>query len=245
MSAHNIPVDRFHAASKVVFFTGAGISSESGIATFRDPDGHWAKHDPMKLASPEGFREDPELVLGWYAARRKKIRKARPNKAHLAITDFQRLFPDSMVITQNVDGLHWKAGNSPVLELHGNIDREKCFTCGRPGVERADISGEIRHCRCGGRLRPDVVWFGESLPMTTLNDAFEASRSCELFFSIGTSTLIYPAAQLPYEAARSGAFVVEVNPEETPLSEIADLTGRGLAGDILPELFREFNALIQ
>lgn len=229
---------------KVVFFTGAGISAESGIDTFRDPDGYWAKHDPMKLASPEGFRQDPELVLAWYTARRKKVRNAKPNRAHLAITKFQKLFPDSMVITQNVDGLHWQAGNAPVLELHGNINRQKCFRCDKPAEDLASEEGDMSYCSCGGPLRPDVVWFGESLPTNTLNDAFEASRVCDIFFSIGTSTLIYPAAQLPFEAARSGAYVIEVNPEATPLSDLADNSVKGLAGEMLPKILKEFNAVI-
>ncbi|MCF7807167.1 MAG: NAD-dependent deacylase [Candidatus Marinimicrobia bacterium] len=240
----NIPASRFSTNSRVVFFTGAGISAESGISTFRDIDGYWSKYDPTKLASPQGFDEDPDLVLQWYAARRKKIKKARPNKAHLAISDFQKLFTDSMVITQNVDGLHWQAGNAPVLELHGNIHREKCFTCGRPGSEVASTKGAKSYCTCGGLMRPNVVWFGESLAMSTLSDAFEATRQCDIFFTIGTSALIYPAAQLPYEARNTGAFVIEVNPEETPFSEAADLSVRGKAGEILPKIFREFNAAI-
>lgn len=239
-----IPSDRFHSNSRVVFFTGAGISAESGISTFRDIDGYWSKYDPTKLASPQGFSEDPDLVLKWYAERRKKIKKARPNHAHLAITDFQKLFPKSMVITQNVDGLHWQAGNAPVLELHGSIHREKCFECGKPGSELPATRGKRSFCSCGGLMRPDVVWFGESLAMSTLSDAFESTRQCDIFFTIGTSTLIYPAAQLPYEARNAGAYVIEVNQEETPFSEAADLSVRGKAGEILPKIFREFNAAV-
>ena len=245
MNSFDLPRDRFKTSDRVVFFTGAGISAESGIATFRDLDGHWAKHDPMKLASPQGFQADPDLVLEWYAARRRKINSSQPNRAHASITEFQKLFSDSLVITQNVDGLHKRAGNHSILELHGNIHREKCFDCGKPGPAGPGEDGRKTYCSCGGTLRPDVVWFGESLALTTLNEAFEASSTCAVFFSIGTSTLIYPAAQLPYEAARHGAFVIEVNPEETPLSEMADLSLRGRAGDIMPALLKEFYAIVE
>jgi len=242
MTVKQIPIQRFSPETRVVFFTGAGISAESGIATFRDPDGHWAKYDPMKLASPAGFREDPELVLNWYADRREAIRKASPNRAHEAITDFQKLLVNSVVITQNVDGLHARAGNRNIHELHGNIHRHKCHRCGTRAEVKPRQARKLRTCECGGLIRPDVVWFGESLPMTALNDAFEAAGSCELLFSIGTSAQIYPAAQLPHEAQKRGAFVIEINPEPTPFSAHADLCFHEQAGSILPKIYEEFHA---
>ena len=227
-----------------MFFTGAGISAESGISTFRDIDGHWCKYDPMKLASAAGFQQDPVLVLDWYAARRKNAVGAQPNAGHLAITKFQKLFPNSVVITQNVDGLHARAGNAPVWELHGNIHQQKCFTCGTAATENRKYDAGLNYCECGGVLRPAVVWFGESLPLTVLNDAYEATSGCDIFFCIGTSTQVYPAAQLPYEAQKQGAFVIEINPEATPFSTQADLSLREMAGTALPKIYEEFHAAL-
>jgi len=242
MMLENIPFERFNRESRVVFFTGAGISAESGIATFRDPDGHWSKYDPMKLASPGGFQEDPELVLGWYADRRDAICKARPNAAHNSITDFQKLFRHSVVITQNVDGLHARAGNRSIYELHGNIHRHKCNSCGKQIELSKQKMRELNYCDCGGKIRPDVVWFGESLALQTLNETFDAVQSCDLMFTIGTSTQIYPAAQLPFEAQKNQAFVIEVNPEPTPFSSQADISLRSSAGAALPKIYEEFHA---
>ena len=241
MLMQQIPFQRFNAESRVVFFSGAGISAESGIATFRDPDGHWSKYDPMRLASPQGFLEDPRLVLDWYAARRSSIQEAQPSPGHVAITRFQKLFQNSLVITQNVDGLHQAAGNLDVIELHGNIHREKCFACGALTGSLTG-TGETNYCTCGGMARPDVVWFGENLPGEALHKAFSMAMEADLFFSIGTSTQIYPAAKLPFDAQQNGAFVIEVNPEETPFSTYADVSFRGSAGVMLPKLYEEFYA---
>jgi len=245
MAGTTIPMDRFNRDSHIVFFTGAGISAESGISTFRDPNGHWSKYDPMKLASQAGFREDPDLVLGWYADRRKSINEAQPNAAHKSISDFQKLFPDSVVVTQNVDGLHERAGNHPIYELHGNIHRHKCNNCGKH-IELDDMEmRELNVCECGGMIRPDVVWFGESLPLQTLNEAFDAVQNCDLMFSIGTSAQIYPAAKLPFEAQSKGAYVIEINPEPTPFSPQADLCIHAAAGSVLPKLYEEFHAQLK
>ncbi|NQV42274.1 MAG: NAD-dependent deacylase [Candidatus Marinimicrobia bacterium] len=242
MNPTSIPLDRFNRDSQVVFFTGAGISAESGIATFRDPDGHWSKYDPMKLASQAGFREDPDLVLNWYADRREAILQAQPNAGHTSISDFQKLFKRSVVITQNVDGLHERAGNQTIYELHGNIHRHKCNSCGKIINLANENMRELKRCDCGGRVRPDVVWFGESLPRETLNRAFNAVQSCELMFSIGTSAQIYPAAQLPFEAKSRGAYIIEINPEPTPFSRKADVSVRDDAGSALPKFYEEFHA---
>ncbi len=245
MNKQLIPMERFNRDSQVVFFTGAGISAESGISTFRDPDGHWSKHDPMKLASQTGFQENPVMVLNWYADRREAIQKAKPNAAHRTISNFQKLFSNSVVITQNVDGLHERAGNRSIYELHGNIHRHKCNSCGTM-IELAKRKMRIiNRCACGGGVRPDVVWFGESLPLGTINAAFEAVQRCDLMFSIGTSAQVYPAAQLPVEAQSQGAFVIEINPEPTPFSHLADISVRQEAGLIMPQLYEEFHAQLK
>ncbi len=242
MNVSEIPMNRFSRDSHVVFFTGAGISAESGISTFRDPEGHWSKYDPMKLASQAGFKEDPELVLNWYADRREIILQAQPNAAHTSISDFQKLFRHTVVITQNVDGLHERAGNQTIYELHGNIHRHKCNSCGKRTKLTAEKMRVLNRCDCGGDIRPDVVWFGESLPQETINQAFDAVQRCDLMFSIGASTQIYPAAQLPLEAHMRGAYVIEINPEPTPFSPRTDLSVRDEAGSALPKLYEEFHA---
>ncbi len=242
MFESQIPYETFNQNSPVVFFTGAGISAESGLATFRDTGGHWKKYDPMKLASAAGFKEDPELVLKWYTDRREVALRAQPNAGHVAITQFQKLFPRSVVITQNVDGLHARAANHPVWELHGSIHRYKCFECGMMVAENQIVGTSPEYCACGGMLRPDVVWFGEDLSMEVLDKAFQTAEECTLFFSIGTSTQVYPAAHLPFAAQQNGAFIIEINPEPTSLSAYADLSLREPAGEILPKLYEEFNA---
>lgn len=244
MLRYDILHKRFGKQSQLVFFTGAGISAESGLSTFRELDGYWSKYDPMKLASAEGFRADPELVLEWYAARRKKAVEAEPNLGHLAITHFQKLFSNSVVITQNVDGLHAQAGNSQILELHGNIHQQKCFKCGTEAKSKDMGRAFLNYCECGGLYRPAVVWFGESLPVSTLSEAFSAARHCDILITVGTSNQVYPAAQLPFEAQQSGAYVIEINPEATPFSAKADLSLREPAGKALPKLYEEFYAAL-
>jgi len=245
MVENTIPVHRFSKDSSVVFFTGAGISAESGISTFRDPEGHWSKYDPMTLASPTGFEQDPELVLGWYADRREAINRAEPNAGHVTISDFQKLFKRSVVITQNVDGLHARAGNRNIYELHGNIHHHKCNNCGEQVEVSTRNMRKINKCDCGGRVRPDVVWFGESLPLQIIHAAFDQAQSCDLMFTIGTSSQIYPAAQLPFEAQSNGAFVIEINPEPTPFTPQADLCIHDAAGSVLPKLYEEFHAQLK
>lgn len=233
---------RFTQACKIVFFTGAGISAESGVPTFRDKDGYWSKYDPMQLASIKGFRGDPEVVWEWYLYRREKINSVKPNPGHVAITRLQSIFKQAVVATQNVDGLHERAGNNHVFELHGNIFTTKCLECGMtldlPATFDLKKNG-IPRCECGGMARPGVVWFGESLPRETLTEVFDHTRSADVFFSIGTSTEVYPAAQLPFDAKRSGAVVIEINPNRTPFSQQADLSIQQPAGKILPQLFEE------
>jgi len=228
---------RLRDAARVVVFTGAGVSAESGIPTFRDAQtGLWARYRPEQLASPEGFRADPRTVWEWYAWRRAKCLAAEPNPAHLAIAGLERRRPGVTLITQNVDGLHQRGGSVAPLELHGNLHRLKCFRCEAEGGDWPESLETLPRCACGGLLRPAVVWFGESLPGEVLARAAEAGLQAELFFSVGTSSLVYPAAELPFSAKRRGAFLVEINPQPTPLSPHADLCLLGPAGSILPEL---------
>ena len=241
MSAILIPaelVTRLRAARRVAVLTGAGISAESGVPTFREAQtGLWARYNPEELATPEAFRRNPRLVWEWYAWRQERVRQAEPNPGHLALADLERRIAEFTLITQNVDGLHRRAGSQRVLELHGNLFRVKCFDEDQP-VENWPDSEDIppRCPRCGALLRPDVVWFGEMLPTSVLRAAEQATANAEVFFSIGTSALVYPAAELPFAALRAGATVVEINPQPTPLSPQVTFSLNGPAGAVLPEL---------
>ena len=205
-------------AKKVVVFTGAGVSAESGIPTFRDAmTGLWTQYRAEDLATRQAFRANPKLVWEWYEWRRELVAKARPNAAHIGIARLQDCVPELTVITQNVDGLHQAAGSQGVLELHGNIRRSKCFACARIAMEWSSDRETPPRCQhCGGRLRPDVVWFGESLPERTFSFARAAAETCDFFFSIGTSSIVYPAAELPERAHRARATVIQINPLPTP-----------------------------
>lgn len=225
-------------ARRVAALTGAGVSAESGVPTFRDAQtGLWAQYDPHELATPEAFQRNPRLVWEWYAWRREKVAGVEPNPGHYALAEMERRFPEFTLITQNVDGLHRRAGSRRMLELHGDITRSKCFACSRPAEAWAK-TGEIppRCPTCGGRLRPDVVWFGEMLPERALAAAMDAAARCDVFLSIGTSSLVYPAAALPEMALGAGAVVVEINPSETPLTPRATHSLRGPSGVVLPAL---------
>ena len=223
---------------RVAALTGAGVSQESGLRTFRDAQtGIWAQHKPEDLASPEAFYKDPKLVWDWYAWRREAIKGVRPNPGHYALAEFARRVPEFTLITQNVDGLHRMAGSRDVLELHGNIRRVRCSECGEFAEDWQEIENEVPHCTvCGGLLRPHVVWFGEALPRAELESAVEAARSCEVFLSIGTSGVVHPAASLPYAAHNRGAKLVEINPQPTPLTPKVDFFLQGKSGELLPAL---------
>lgn len=209
------------------------------MPTFREAQtGLWERFDPQELATPEAFARDPELVWDWYAWRRKLITQAAPNQGHLALAEMQDIVDNLTLVTQNVDGLHGRAGSHGVVELHGNILRTRCSV---EGVEVASFEDGVSPplCpSCGAPLRPDVVWFGEMLPPEALDAASEAARGADVFLSVGTSGLVYPAAALPYEALEIGATLVEINPEETPLTPHADFALRGTAGEVLPRLVR-------
>ena len=226
-------------AESVVAFTGAGISAESGVPTFRGGDGIWAKMRPEELASMAGFLKNPDLVWQWYAHRKNVIARVEPNAGHRALVSLERLFPHVTVVTQNIDNLHRRAGSSVVHELHGNIERNYCMKCGTAYANEAVLAASgVPLCNaCGGTIRPDVVWFGEMLPEEEWERAVRAAQSADLFFSIGTSSVVYPAASLPLTAKMQGAYLVEINTERTPLTGRADEFLQGPAGDILPAIY--------
>jgi NAD-dependent deacetylase len=231
---------RLATAKCVTVLTGAGVSAESGVPTFRDAQtGLWAKYRAEELATPTAFRRNPRLVWEWYAWRRKLVADAGPNPAHLALAQMEKLFPQFHLITQNVDGLHQRAGNGRVIELHGNIFITKCFNEGTIVTNWKETDDVPPKCPdCGGLLRPGVVWFEEPLPESEMECAVAASRTCDVFFSIGTSTVVYPAAALPSEALHSGATVVETNTQPTPFTEQAHFALTDAAGVVLPELMK-------
>jgi NAD-dependent deacetylase len=234
-------IDFLPRAKSIVFFTGAGISAESGISTFRDPDGLWNKFSPMELASINGFMSNPQRVWEWYQFRRQTLNSAEPNAGHYAIANLQSVLPDVSVITQNVDRLHQKAGAKNVIELHGNIITNRCFKCSQPYEDEINLDDNIipKCNHCEGNIRPDVVWFGEMLPQDELIKAQEKSEICDIIFSIGTSGEVYPAAELPVLAKEAGAYFVEINTAKTALSDFADECLLGKSGEILPKLLKE------
>ncbi|HEY9171884.1 MAG TPA: NAD-dependent deacylase [Verrucomicrobiae bacterium] len=234
-------IQKLATAKNVTVLTGAGISAESGVPTFRDAQtGLWANFRPEDLATPGAFRRNPKLVWEWYAWRRELVAEAQPNAGHLALAELEKRFAAFHLITQNVDGLHQRAGSRNVIELHGNITRTKCFDEGTLVTEWKDDGQVPPRCpRCGRMLRPDVVWFEEPMPEAELEAAVRASTTCDIFISIGTSALVYPAADLPFQARRHGATIVEVNPHPTPLTDAAHFVLAGRAGSVLPALMQE------
>ncbi|MGE5353943.1 MAG: SIR2 family NAD-dependent protein deacylase [Acidobacteriota bacterium] len=228
-------------AENVVFFTGAGISAESGISTFRGTDGIWNKLKPEELANFDAFLKNPDRVWEWYQYRRHIIDNSMPNPAHLAIAEMQDYFKSLTVVTQNVDNLHRRAGSRTVYELHGNIERNYCIECKTPynSPEFASDNKVPRCEKCGGLVRPDIVWFGEMLPEEDFSKSEEAAEKCDIMFAVGTSAVVYPAARIPLLAKRLGAYLVEVNLEETELSSLANYVLLGKAGEILPGILEE------
>lgn len=230
-------------AEHVAVLTGAGVSAESGIKTFRDPDGLWAKFNPAELASVDGFMANPNLVWEWYRHRVEIISSTKPNPGHFAIAEMQTIFKRFTMITQNVDRLHHAAGSKDVIELHGNILENHCFDCGMPFDGETNLPDyKIPKCnQCGGRIRPSVVWFGEMLPVDAIRQAEKAAENCDVFFTIGTSAEVYPAANLPIIAKRQGAYVIEINPNVTSISNYMDLSIRATSAVALPELLHQFS----
>ncbi len=230
-------LSRLKNASTVTALTGAGISAESGVPTFRGKDGLWDNQKVEELATPQALRNNPELFLKFYMWRKKLINEVKPNLGHYSLVDFERIYKDFFLVTQNVDNLHREAGNKNIVELHGNIFYTKCADCDKSHTEPNSESTQIPICNsCGGPLRPDVVLFGENLQEKNLRAAQEAAAGSEIFFSIGTSSLVEPAASLPFLAKANGSYVVEINSEETPLSQHADECLRGATGKLLPTL---------
>lgn len=231
-------LERIRNAKSVAVLTGAGVSAESGIPTFRGTDGIWAKYDFRKLATPEGFKEDPQLVWEWYQLRQREIRKATPNPAHRVIAKMEKRYPRFTVLTQNIDGMHGRAGNKNVIELHGNIWRMRCMRDCTTIMLDSPVEEIPPLCQCGSILRPDVVWFGEQLPQEAMDEASRAALESEVMFVVGTSAVVYPAATLPILTRNSGGSVIEINLEPTDVSTYADASFFGRAGEVLSALWR-------
>lgn len=224
-------------APSIAVLTGAGISAESGIPTFRSANGLWKNFRPEDLATPEAFARDARLVWEWYDWRRSLIAKAEPNAGHFALVELESRVVSFSLITQNVDGLHDRAGSRLLTKLHGDIWTVRCTGCGLEWTDaRASLPELPPLCHCGSLLRPGVVWFGEALPHGAWEQAEHAARTAAIFLVIGTSSVVYPAANLAQIARRSGAKVVEINPEETPQSALFDCCLRGRSGELLPQL---------
>lgn len=229
--------DRLASARAVAVLTGAGISADSGVPTFRGADGLWRTFRAEDLATPEAFARDPRLVWEWYDWRRALIATKSPNPAHRALVELERRHDRFWLITQNVDGLHGAAGSQGLIELHGNIWKVRCTRCARVSVNRDVPILLLPYCSaCGGLLRPHIVWFGESLDPDDLRRSEEALRACEVLLIVGTSGLVYPAASFASTARAAGAFVVEVNLDPTPPSSVVDVALHGRAKDIVPAL---------
>jgi len=229
------------AANRVCLLTGAGISAESGIPTFRGKEGIWNTYKAEQLATPAAFIQDPKLVWEWYDWRRAIIASKEPNTGHKVVAAWEEYFPNFALITQNIDGLHQRAGSKNIIELHGNIWKHRCID-EKTITENHDVPlKEIPpHCEnCGALLRPHVVWFGESLDGFILRQSFQLSASCDVMFSIGTSAAVQPAASLPLRAAEAKAKIIEINPDPTPLTGSVDFSFRAKAGEFLPILNEE------
>ncbi|MCB2204671.1 NAD-dependent deacylase [bacterium] len=224
--------------------TGAGVSAESGVPTFRAPGGHWRNHDPQQLATPEAFAADAQLVWSWYSWRRNTVRSVQPNAGHYALAEMATLFPRFTLVTQNVDNLHERAGSRGVLELHGNIEHCRCSVCDAPyHGDKAPPTEEVQYCSCGGAIRPGVVWFGESLPSDALYAAQDAASDSDLFLCVGTSAVVYPAAMLPGIAKQSGAYVVEINTAPSALAHDMHECLQGSSGTVLPIILETLRRL--
>lgn len=235
-----ILLERLKSARSLTVLTGAGVSAESGIPTFRGQDGLWRNFVPEELATAEAFERNPKLVWEWYVWRRSLVSRATPNAGHLALVQMERQFGEFTLVTQNVDGLHERAGSQNVIELHGNIMRSRCHSCGYPSGSLAlDSDGQLSACQCGGLVRPDVIWFGELLPSEALKRAWDAAKRADIFLSIGTSSAVQPAAGLADLAKQNGAYLVEINPETTMMSDRFDERLRGPSGIILPMICQE------
>lgn len=232
-------LQKFSSATSIIFFTGAGVSAESGIPTFRGKDGIWNKLKPEELANFDAFLKNPELVWEWYKHRKQIVHESKPNPAHTTISDFQNIFSTVEVITQNIDNLHKRAGSKTVYELHGNIERNYCIKCKTFYNDEVVFSDSSPKCKCGGLIRPDVVWFGEYLPQDEFLASEKAASEADIFVVVGTSAIVYPAASMIYIAKEGGAYIIEINVQRTEISSIADQSFFGKAGEILPDIYNE------
>ena len=232
-------VQKLKGSKKIVFVTGAGISQESGIPTFRGKDGYWRRYDPMKLASIDAFYDDPKLVWEWYEDRRKNILSVKPNEGHFAISQMEE-FKDVVVLTQNIDGLHQRSGSTNVLELHGSIIRIKCTVCDFIDNITENFESLPPKCKCGSMLRPDVVWFGEPLPQNIWQSAIKEASICDVMIIVGTSLVVSPANTLPVYAKQNGAILIEVNPEKTVMSNDMTLSIQATSVGVLPKMLSIF-----
>ena len=225
------------SARSLTILTGAGVSADSGVPTFRGTDGLWKNFRPEELASPDAFEQDPKLVWEWYNWRRELLSTKKPNPAHEALVQLEEQIDNFWLITQNVDGLHPAAGTTKLSEIHGNIWKVRCTNCGKVEDNHDVPIAILPHCRtCQGLLRPHIVWFGESLAQEDLDQSFQALRHCELLLIIGTSGLVYPAASFAPIAKEHGAFVIELNLDPTPQSDLVDVSIQGRAKDLVPQL---------
>ncbi len=239
MQFSEILLNKLKHANKVAVLTGAGISSESGVPTFRDPGGIWEKFKPEELANFDAFIRNPDFVWSWYQHRREIMRNVKPNQGHYALAEMEKLFNEFNLITQNIDNLHCRAGSRELTELHGNIERNYCIKCNTFADEINIIQNKVLKCeKCGGLVRPDVVWFGEMLPVKELQHAEHSAANCDVFFTIGTSAEVYPAAMLPLIAKRNGAYVVEINVKPTAITFEINESITGKSGIILNQLVK-------
>lgn len=230
--------EKLKNAKSVVFFTGAGISAESGIATFRGENGLWQKLKPEELANVNAFMKNPDMVWEWYQYRRNIINETKPNPGHYAIAEFEKYFEKVSVVTQNIDNLHKRAGSNIIYELHGNIERNFCVSCNTfYNIEELEETQKVPLCtKCNGLIRPDVVWFGEMLPEGVFEKSEREAYNSDICFVIGTSAVVYPAAYIPHSAKQGGSYVVEINVEPTEISGAVDLSLQGKSGEILPKI---------
>lgn len=236
-------VDILKGATSVFVMTGAGVSAESGVPTFRGKDGLWKNYSVQDLATPNAFKRNPGLVWDWYHWRQNIILKAQPNAAHYALVELENRFGRFLLLTQNVDNLHRRAGSKRVLEIHGNIFRTRCCKCGKllsyTATQGAPV--QLPQCDCGGLLRPDVVWFGEAIPQTIWTESLEYLNTAQVAVFCGTSGVVWPAAAIPGIAIERGITTIEINLEPTPFSSIVDVSIIAKAGDILPEIVHELS----
>ncbi|MBL1213870.1 MAG: NAD-dependent deacylase [Ignavibacteriae bacterium] len=229
-------IEKLKSAKSIVFFTGAGISAESGIPTFRGKDGIWNKLKPEELANFNAFLRNPDMVWEWYQYRRQIIHDTKPNAGHFAMAEFEKYFDDVTVVTQNVDNLHRRAGSSNVFELHGNIERNYCIDCSEPYYIKSDEESLPKCKICGGLIRPDVVWFGEMLPQEAFAKSEKAAADSDICIIAGTSAVVYPAAYIPLTARDAGSYLVEINVAPTEISGLVNYSVRGKSGEVVPAI---------